>query len=98
MKCETPARVSDSSLEPAPIQNPSAIERTPGTRSEMTRSPVLSSVSWCFDTPRDGIRASRPPSSEAYLAKPLDAAELLARVQPSLRRAVPVVGNGNGYS
>src|SRR6186713_1243345 len=60
MKCETPARVSDSSREPAPIQKPSAIERTPGTRSEMTRSPVLSSVSWCFDTPRDGTAGVFP--------------------------------------
>ena len=39
MKCETPARASGSSREPAPIQKPSATERTPGTRSEMTRSP-----------------------------------------------------------
>ena len=30
MKCETPARASGSSREPAPIQNPSATERTPG--------------------------------------------------------------------
>ena len=44
MKCETPARASGSSREPAPIQNPSATERTPGTRSEMTRSPVASSL------------------------------------------------------
>ena len=56
MKCDTPPRDSGSSREPAPIQKPSATERTPGTRSEMTRSPVASSVSWCFDTPRDGIR------------------------------------------
>ena len=55
MKCETPARASGSSREPAPIQNPSATERTPGTRSEMTRSPSSSSVRRCFDTPRDGM-------------------------------------------
>ena len=53
MKCETPARASGSSREPAPIQKPSATERTPVTRSEMTRSPAASSLSWCFDTPRD---------------------------------------------
>ena len=58
MKCDTPARASVSSREPAPIQNPSATERTPGTRSEMTRSPVASSVSWCFDTSRDRSRRS----------------------------------------
>ena len=50
MKCETPARASGSSREPAPTQNPSATERTPGTCSEMTRSPVESSVSSCLDT------------------------------------------------
>src|SRR5262245_28594111 len=56
MKWETPARVSGSSREPAPIQKPSATERTPGTRSEITRSPVRSSVSRCFPTTRDRSR------------------------------------------
>ncbi len=60
MKCETPARESGSSRDPAPIQKPSATERTPGTRSEMTRSPVSSSVSWCFDTSPDGIPRASP--------------------------------------
>ena len=45
MKCETPARVSGSSRLPAPIQNPIETDRTPGTRSEMMRSPVESSLS-----------------------------------------------------
>ena len=40
MKCETPARASVSSREPVPIQNPTETERTLGTRSEITRSPV----------------------------------------------------------
>ena len=40
MKCDTPARASVSSREPVPIQKPSETERTLGTRSEMTRSPV----------------------------------------------------------
>ena len=64
MKCETPARASGSSREPAPIQKPSATERTPGTRSEMTRSPVASSVSWCFATSRDRspLLFSPPPT------------------------------------
>ena len=44
MKWETPARSCGSSREPAPIQNPSATERTPGTRSVITRSPVASSA------------------------------------------------------
>ena len=48
MKCETPARRSGSSREPAPTQKPSATERTPGTRSEITRSPVASSLSSCL--------------------------------------------------
>jgi hypothetical protein len=43
MKWETPALASVSSREPAPIQKPSATERTLGTRSEMTRSPESSS-------------------------------------------------------
>ena len=61
MKWDTPARASGSSREPAPTQNPSATERTPGTRSEMTRSPVESSVSSCFDTPRMVSLARVPP-------------------------------------
>jgi len=40
MKCETPARASVSSREPVPIQKPTDTERTLGTCSEMTRSPV----------------------------------------------------------
>ena len=40
MKCETPARASVSSREPVPIQKPSETERTLGTPSQMTRSPV----------------------------------------------------------
>src|SRR5207244_13366106 len=51
MKCETPAFASVSSREPAPIQNPSATERTPGTRSEITRSPESSSERTYFCTP-----------------------------------------------
>jgi hypothetical protein len=43
MKWETPALASVSSREPAPIQKPSATERTLGTRSEITRSPDSSS-------------------------------------------------------
>src|SRR6266567_2312808 len=51
MKCETPAFASVSSREPAPIQKPSATERTPGTRSEITRSPESSSERTYFCTP-----------------------------------------------
>ena len=43
MKCETPARASDSSLEPAPIQKPSETERTLVSRSVISRSPESSS-------------------------------------------------------
>ena len=40
MKCETPARASVSSREPVPIQKPNETERTFGTCSVITRSPV----------------------------------------------------------
>src|SRR6058998_2262480 len=50
MKCETPALASVSSREPAPIQKPSATERTLGIRSEMTRSPESSSERTYFCT------------------------------------------------
>src|SRR5919204_5763525 len=50
MKCDTPAFVSVSSREPAPIQNPMATERTPGSRSEITRSPESSSERTYFCT------------------------------------------------
>src|SRR5213082_14381 len=53
MKCETPARSARSSREPAPIQKPSATERTLDTRSEMTRSPESSSESTYFCTGED---------------------------------------------
>src|SRR5262245_25361331 len=69
MKCETPARESVSSREPAPIQKPRATERTPGTRSEMTRSPLRSSVSWCFDTPRDGIPRPSPSDGPVSVSR-----------------------------
>src|SRR5438094_107309 len=50
MKCDTPALGSVSSREPAPIQKPMATERTPGIRSEMTRSPESSSERTYFCT------------------------------------------------
>ena len=52
MKCETPARSSRSSREPAPIQKPSETERTLGTFSEITRSPESSSERTYFCTGR----------------------------------------------
>src|SRR3982750_3510576 len=48
MKCVTPASLPSSSREPAPIQNPTAAERTCSRRSEITRSPESSSVSTQF--------------------------------------------------
>ena len=39
MKCVIPALASGSSRAPAPIQNPSATERTLSTCSVMTRCP-----------------------------------------------------------
>src|SRR5262245_24206143 len=56
MKCETPAFASVSSREPAPIQKPSATDRTPGTRSEMTRSPESSSDRMYFCIPALSFR------------------------------------------
>src|SRR5689334_10238919 len=50
MKWETPAFASVSSREPAPIQKPIATERTPGTRSEISRSPESSSERTYFCT------------------------------------------------
>ncbi len=52
MKCETPARSTRSSREPTSIQKPSATDRTLATRSEMTRSPVSSSLRTTFCTAR----------------------------------------------
>src|SRR5438552_399201 len=46
-KCETPASATVSSREPVRIQKPRATERTVSIRSETTRSPDSSSVSWC---------------------------------------------------
>src|SRR5436309_2128024 len=50
MKWDTPAFASVSSREPAPIQKPIATDRTLGTRSEITRSPVSSSEKTYFWT------------------------------------------------
>src|SRR5919201_79131 len=63
MKCETPARSSRSSREPAPIQKPSATERTLGTFSEITRSPESSSERTYFCTGRSYRRncCAAPP-------------------------------------
>src|SRR5262249_38549751 len=58
MKCEAPAFASVSSREPAPIQKPIATERTPGTRSEMTRSPESSSDRTYFCTTDPLLRVS----------------------------------------
>ena len=68
MKWETPARASGSSLDPAPTQNPSATERTPGTRSEMTRSPVESSLSSCFGHAADRSRCTQKALRREHLS------------------------------
>src|SRR5919202_2011577 len=64
MKCETPALASVSSREPAPIQKPRATERTLGTRSEITRSPVSSSETTYFWTCTGAL--SWPAAVAAY--------------------------------
>src|SRR5262249_34209011 len=68
MKCETPALASVSSREPAPIQKPIATERTLGTRSEMTRSPVSSSEKTYFWTCTLPIIPTRPIGAVVSLA------------------------------
>ena len=50
MKCVTPASPASSSREPAPIQYPTAADRTWSSRSETIRSPESSSVSTQFCT------------------------------------------------
>src|SRR5438270_11608439 len=82
MKWETPAFASVSSRDPAPIQKPIATERTLGTRSEITRSPLSSSEKTYFwITPalsrRRGMAAmrrapARPPASGGELAERRD--------------------------
>src|SRR5436309_10388065 len=62
MKCETPARSSFSSRDPAPIQKPRETERTLGTFSEITRSPESSSERTYFCTGRDYSVGDRPQS------------------------------------
>ena len=52
MKCVTPAFEGVSSRAPAPIQNPSATERTLGIRSVMMRWPESSSLNTYFCTRR----------------------------------------------
>ena len=69
MKCETPACDSSSSREPAPIQKPSATERTLGTCSVMTRSPVgRVESSYCCTA---GILLPERPGAARAAARPL---------------------------
>ena len=62
MKWETPARSGRSSREPAPIQKPSATERTLETFSEITRSPESSSEMTYFCTGRSYPGLGRSPA------------------------------------
>src|SRR5438045_1320715 len=86
MKWETPERSSRSSREPAPIQNPSATERTLGTFSEITRSPESSSERTYFCTSRI-LRGSEGDAA----ARPLGAVERLVG-EPEERLRVGGVG------
>src|SRR5256885_12357340 len=89
MKCEPPAFASVPPREPAPIQNPSATERTPGTRSEMTRSPESSSERTYFCTAAI-IAVSGEGGHElaVCLQQPVD--ELVDLPERELRRRVRV--------
>src|SRR5438067_2306270 len=106
MKCETPARSGRSSREPAPIQKPSATERTEATRSEITRSPESSSVRTYFCTD-DSLRrrarlSSRGHGEDAPAAPDLDEEPgMLTALEPGdldprERRRDPEPGDGAG--
>src|ERR671919_1198432 len=86
MKWDTPARSFGSSREPAPIQKPSATERTPGTRSETTRSPVASSLSSCFCTRGWYRRAISERSTTFMYMNTVGVAELRQNLSRYLRR------------
>src|SRR2546422_5993149 len=94
MKCETPALASVSSREPAPIQKPSATERTLGIRSEMTRSPESSSERTYFCTSALSLAgpAGRLDQCRDQLAACLEQAvnELVDLGQRQLRRRVRI--------
>src|SRR5665213_2732940 len=89
MKWVTPASAGDSSRDPAPIQNPTAAERTWSSGSEITRSPESSSVSVQFCTVRIlGIgREQRPDDRVLPLAVQPDRLALEAfAVEPRASR------------
>ena len=76
MKCETPAFVSGSSREPAPIQKPSDTDRTLATRSVIRRSPESSSertysCTWIVSRSRGILRGSLDGSSGEPRARPV---------------------------
>src|SRR5436190_4256074 len=94
MKCEAPAFASVSSREPAPIQNPIATERTPGTRSEITRSPESSSERTYFCTPALSQGGHQlPVGLQQRVHEPVDLAEgeLAGRVRVEHGGVVDVV-------
>src|SRR2546426_10456443 len=101
MKWDTPALASVSSLEPAPIQKPSATERTLGIRSEMTRSPESSSERTYFCTSALSLAgpAGRLDQCRDQLAVCLEQAvnELVDLGQRRLRRRVHLDGGAQGW-
>src|SRR3954468_15828827 len=82
MRCERPASSSPSPTLPAPIQNPSATDRTEPMDSVTTRTPESSSVS---------LGAVRVPPSA-----PARAAGAAAAAGPTVAAAVGVPAGGGG--
>ena len=90
MKCVTPAWAGVSSREPAPIQKPSATERTWSSFSVIRRSPESSSVRTYFCTAAD--RSGAFLRRREHLQRRASAVTVPARPQasrPRMRSGVP---------
>src|SRR5438270_12664244 len=81
-RCEMPAWLSSSTTDPAAIQKPSATERTPGTRSVTTRTPLSSVAIRCSSL-------NRRSTLVAAVARAARAALAVAARSP-LRALAPV--------
>src|SRR5207302_3287530 len=90
MKWETPARASGSSRDPAPIQKPSATERTLVTRSVISRSPESSSERTYSCTQKMLVGRGRCPGEDALIADVHDRLRRLVRQNEGRYRRRPV--------
>src|SRR5579862_8163788 len=90
-RCDMPAWASLSAAEPVAIQKPSATERTAGTRSVTTRTPLSSVVMTCASlncgrgSARAVARATR--AAGAAVAGPPVAAAAVARTSVAVARS-----------